>query len=214
MVDDYTDRRTILRAVGIGITVSVAGCSGDENSPPNAEDADDSTTSDEGTSTDSETQTEQNSGDVIQDGEEDLEDYISTAENSEHLPEGREVFPPLGRSEYMWIKFEEVSDQIDLNYEGFENHVPSNLEDRGRLNFDTYYLALREESEEYDTAWAGINLEEWEEGSPVAYNSGKGEYSPQSVNMGSLESFLSEGVRGYSDASSDVPDEYLERIGE
>lgn len=216
IVRDYTDRRTILRAVGIGVTISVAGCSGDENSPPNAEDSDESTTSDQETSTDSGTQTEQNSGDVVHTGEEDLEEYISTAGDPEDLPDGLSSYTNVGQSEYEWVEFEDIRNQVSFDFGDFGNDDPAGLDERGTLDeVDTFYLALRESSEGYETIWVGLRADEWdEESSAVGNYRNFFEGTQTEESTAALESLFDENVSGYDDVSEDLSQDYIELIEE
>jgi hypothetical protein len=209
----------MLRAVGVGVTVGVAGCSGngDDTESATQDTSTDSTETDkttEGSATDSETQNGGTPGDVVHTGEEELESYISSVGDPEDLPDDVNGYFPVGQSEYDWIEFENPVEQIDQNFGDFENDG-NYFFDRGGLDsVDTLYLALTEISDGYDTAWVGLDSDAWEEGEPAAGNSGKSELSTIEVSDGSMESFLSGNISSYDDVSDGISQDHLDLIGE
>lgn len=218
MKDAYT-RREALSIAGAGIATALAGCSGDDS--PGTEQNQDTSQAGDGTSTtegsgDQGDQTATDTGnagdDTIFEGEEELEEYISSSSSQDSLT-------TLGQSEYQWVEFEEADSQLNLPSENLpETGVDAYIE-QGQLptgEFDTVYLALGQEGESYEIAWAFLLEDNWDSDSSVVENYESGFYSGGFVTgEGSeIEDFFSEDVNGYTDVSDDIPPEYLDLVEE
>ncbi|WP_251328134.1 hypothetical protein [Haloplanus pelagicus] len=172
---DRLNRRAVLQGVGVGVAAGLAGCSGSGGSESPESDtsgdgsnggeipdsASDTTTEPTETESSTSTQAESTGGEVVHVGEEELENYISTAGNPEDLPEGASSYTTVGQSEYEWVEFEDIRNQVRFDFGDFGNDDPARLDERGTLDsVDTFHLALRD-SEGYETIWVGLQADEW-----------------------------------------------------
>lgn len=210
---DRTYRRTVLQAVGVGLTVGVAGCSG-------SGDGNDGTT-DSGERTETTGQQTQRESTATQTPSANQDDPVG--EDVQY--DGENTIETLtSENNGLWLELEHTSEQIEypLEFSYLQEIAPSlqeevfSNESRETLRLDALYIILEPQSDgSYELAYQALNAEAWDDSKNLSGNWGSavlGGSSGGSFSSQDLETMFSEDITGYDDVSEDFPQEYLNLI--